>query len=558
MGTLRENPGVAVVSKKVPYLVRKGNRFYFRIRVPQQLVATLGKSELSQSLGNISQAQAAIQARELGHRFSSEFLAELHRLGLTANAPTPAPARKRAATLEEVTHIARAAARELLATDEEVRVDGMRSEGADYWLGVVADLDQDVSDALAEGRVGGIKARFEANLTAHGLKAPEDRSEARRMMRAWAIEHGKALEGIQRRSRGEPIETPDRMPLPESLKARDGVPLPADKKPASALKLRDVLGLWEAAKRDRPPKTKQKAERSVAVYEELTGDPPLVELTKASGSQFKAKLLKSDLGDKSAKDRLEWIQILLNFEATNYGRIQTNPWKGLAIEVQQEPLREEWKDADVVRLFDHPIFQRYELPGSVNAGGAAAYWVPLIGAYTGARITEIAQLLVSDLYEEGGHWYFRIEVTKPWQRLKNQWSRRRIPVHPDLIRLGLAEYMQRLLARGEERLFPQVAVSDLNNAGGSISKWFSDFKRAAGFGPENTFHGWRNTVETKLQRTREGSLQIDRYLGHAPEGTGQKVYARLLPSDLIETAAKIKYAGLQLPKVYGAGQQQQA
>jgi integrase len=548
---LRENAEVAVVSKKVPYLVRKGNRFYFRIRVPQQLIAALGKSEITQSLGNISQAQAAIQAKELGHHYSKEFLTELHRLGLSANAPTPAPTRKRTATLDEVTHVARAGARELLAVDEEVRVEGMHSEGADYWLGVVGDLDDSVTDALAEGSIGGIKARFEADLATHGVKAPQDRTAARRMMRAWAIEHSKALQGIQRRSRGEPIETPDPVPLPESLKVRDEGQLPADKKSASALKLRDVLELWKAAKRDRPTKTVQKAEKSVSVFEELTGNPALSGLTKASGSQFKAKLLKSDLGDKSAKDRLEWIQILLNFEATNYGRIQANPWKGLAIEVQQEPLREEWKDADVVRLFDHPIFQQYELPDTVNAGGAAAYWVPLIGAYTGARITEIAQLLVADLYEEGGQWYFRIEVTKPWQRLKNQWSRRRIPVHPELIRLGLVEYMQGLVGQGGERLFPLLAVSDLNNAGGGISKWFSSLKTAAGFGPENTFHGWRNTVETKLQRAREGSLQIDRYLGHAPEGTGKKVYARLQPADLIETAAKIKYTGLDLPKVYG-------
>lgn len=545
---------MAVVSKKVPHLARKGNRFYFRIRVPGPLVAVLGKTEITQSLGNISQAQAAIQAKELGAHYSAQFLEEQHRLGLATNPPAaPAvPKRRRVATLEEASQIARAAARELLATDEEVRTEGMTNEGADFWLGVVSDLDHGVIEALSEGRMGGIWERVGGVLKEHGLKLPEERLEARRVMRSWAVEYAKALRGIRERSRGEPIETPERVPLPESLKTRDAASLPADKKPASALRLRDVLELWKAAKRDRPAKTVQKVEKSVAVYEELTGDPPLGALTKASGSQFKAKLLQSDLGDKSAKDRLEWVQILLNFEATNYGRIHANPWKGLAIEVQQEPVREEWKDAEVVRLFDHPIYQRYELPASVNAGSAAAYWVPLIGAYTGARITEIAQLLAADVYEEAGQWYFRVEITKPWQRLKNQWSRRRIPVHPELVRLGLVEYAQDLLARGEERLFPLLPVSELNNAGGGISKWFSEFKRSAGFGPANTFHGWRNTVETKLQRAREGSLQIDRYLGHAPEGTGQKVYARLQPRDLIETAAKIKYDGLRLRRVYRA------
>lgn len=540
------------MSKKVPHLVRKGNRFYFRIRVPQQLVAALGKTELTESLGNISQAQAAVQAKALAAKYSSEFLTELHRLGLAANPPTAAPTPQRTATAEEVTHVARAAARELLATDEEMRVWGLGSEGADHWLSVLSDIDEGVSSALAEGRTGDIRQRFVADLAAHGVQAPKDSMEARRLMRLWAYEYGKALQAVQGRTRGEPIETPAQQPLPESLRAPDAASQAPDKKPASSLRLRDVFTLWQAAKRDRPLKTVQKAEKSVCLFEELTGNPALGGLTKASGSAFKAKLLGGKLSEKSAKDRLEWVQILLNFEAAAYGRIAANPWKGLAIEVQHEPTREEWKDRDVCKLLGHAVFQRYELPVSSNSGGAAAYWVPLIGAFTGARITEIAQLLIDDVYEEGGRWFFRIEVTQPWQKLKNKWSRRRIPVHPELVRLGLPEYAADLRAKGEERLFPALSISELNNAGGGISSWFSALKTAAGFGPQNTFHGWRNTVETKLQRGREGQLHINKYLGHSPEGTGQKVYERLQPEDLIDTADKIMYEGLMLPRVYRA------
>ena len=537
------------MSRKVPHLVRKGNRFYFRIRVPHQLVAALGKTEITESLGNISQAQAAVQVKALAAKYSAEFLTRLHRLGFAANPPTPAPARQRTATVEEVTHIARAAARGLLAADEEVRIAGLSSDVADYWLSALSDLNEGVSFALAEGRVKYIWQRFAVDLAAHGVHAPEDNLEARRLMRVWAYEYSKALEGTEGRTLGKRMESPPAQPLPESLRPGSAL-LGPDKKPVSSLKLRDVFTLWKAAKRDRPLKTVQKAEKSVSVFEELTGNPALSGLTKNSGSQFKAKLLTSKLSDKSAKDRLEWVQILLNFEATAYGRMPANPWKGLAIEVKHEPSREEWKDPDVCKLFGHPVFQRYELPVSGNSGGPAAYWVPLIGAFTGARITEIAQLLVGDVYEEGGQWYFRIEATQPWQTLKNKWSRRRIPMHPELVRLGLPEYAADLRANGTERLFPALSISELNNAGGGISSWFSDFKKAAGFGKQNTFHGWRNTVEAKLQRAGEGELQIRKYVGRAPEGTGQKAYERLQPEDLIETADRIKYEGLMLPRMY--------
>ena len=123
-------------------------------------------------------------------------------------------------------------------------------------------------------------------------------------------------------------------------------------------------------------------------------------------------------------------------------------------------------------------------------------------------------------------------------------------MHTELVRLGLSEFARARHASGQSRLFPALAVSALNNAGGGLSKWFSSLKQEAGFGPEHTFRGWRNTVETKLQRAREGQPFIDRYLGHQArrrEGAGP---GWLKPADLIETAARLKYEGLRLPKVY--------
>ena len=196
------------------------------------------------------------------------------------------------------------------------------------------------------------------------------------------------------------------------------------------------------------------------------------------------------------------------------------------------------------------LFQRYELPVDKNAGADAAYWLPIIGAFTGARITEIAQLLVADVQQEDGQWFLRFQVTEKWQSLKRDASQRTIPMHSELVRLGLPEYAAAMHKTGESRLFPAVAVSALNNAGGGPSKWFSTLKTAAGFGPSNTFHGWRNTIETKLQRAREGQLFIDRYLGHKPQGSEGVGYERLTPADLIETAEKVHHEGLMLPRVF--------
>lgn len=545
---------MADMAKKVPHLVQKGHSYYFRIRVPKPLIEAFGRAEVTEPLGRLSQPQAAIKARELSAHYTGLFQTQLHELGIEATAPAAPALPKRTPTLDEVSHIAREGARELLLKDELARSHGTRSDTYEVWSSILLDLDGEVAQAISGDNLSQLFRRFEADLAAHGLKAPKDREELRLMVYRWATFYGKALQQVQQRVKGSPVDTPTPAEPPASLKAHKEATADPSKKTAGQLKLKDVLQLWKEHEPNRPPKTVGKAELAVKRFEEATGNPSLGGLTRAEGAEYRKKLLSSGMSAKSSGDQLLWVNILLNFEVNNYQRIQVNPWKNLSITSNEATIREEWKDQQVVKLFGLPLFQRYELPKSKNAGLDAAYWCPLIGAYTGARATEIAQLLPDDIQEVEGLWCFRFAVTEPsWQRLKGGPtgpSKRIIPVHPELVRLGLLDYARAMKARGAARLFPALTVTDNNNAGGPISSWFGKFKTAAGFGPENTFHGWRNTVETKLQREREGQLYIDRYLGHKPEGMGAGTYARVQPSDFVGTAVKIAYEGLSLPRVY--------
>lgn len=69
---------------------------------------------------------------------------------------------------------------------------------------------------------------------------------------------------------------------------------------------------------------------------------------------------------------------------------------------------------------------------------AYQYWVPLLRAFTGARLNEIAQLAPSDIQQDdAGLWYINIttsdddeaEEAEEAKGLKNEESRRVIPVH---------------------------------------------------------------------------------------------------------------------------------
>ena len=358
------------MAKKTPHLQTKAGRFYFRMRVPAELVAHAGKDEISQALGNVTKLQAEVAARQLAGQWAEHFLNERHRLGMVLNPPAPAPSAnlpRREPSIPEVRALAQLAAHSMLANDLEGRIEGGTPEPAERpGVGISRPVDESIQAAIAGRDMSGIQPQVEDWLGAYGLNLPSVQTDARRALMTWAVEMAKARKGSKLRDEGEPVETPEPPTLPASL--QPVADLPAAKKAAAHLKLRDVLELWTNDERARPLKTIQKAAQAVTLFEKLTDNAPLGSITKAMGSEFRRALLASKtkagdpVSDKTASDRLSWVQILLNFEASRYDRIAANPWKGLTIKVKKSATREEWTDAEAGKLFALPLFQKYALP----------------------------------------------------------------------------------------------------------------------------------------------------------------------------------------------------
>ena len=106
------------------------------------------------------------------------------------------------------------------------------------------------------------------------------------------------------------------------------------------------------------------------------------------------------------------------------------------------------------------------------------FWIPIIGLLSGARINEIAQLTVNDIYEDtkAECWVFDINTDDEDgnKSLKRNSHKRRTPVHPILIELGLNEYAATLKKYGETRLFPELQFNEMGNYGVTASKWFNN------------------------------------------------------------------------------------
>jgi hypothetical protein len=81
--------------------------------------------------------------------------------------------------------------------------------------------------------------------------------------------------------------------------------------------------------------------------------------------------------------------------------------------------------------------------------------------------------MLSDFVEVDGVPCIRINDDIVGQSLKNDASSRTIPVHPELVRLGLLDHVADLRKKGGKKLFPKVKVDAVNGQGNWLSKAFS-------------------------------------------------------------------------------------
>jgi integrase len=85
----------------------------------------------------------------------------------------------------------------------------------------------------------------------------------------------------------------------------------------------------------------------------------------------------------------------------------------------------------------------------------ALYWVPLILIVSLMRREEACGLMIANVRFDARIPYFSLAPNK-YRRLKNVQSRRKVPILPELLRLGLRAYVEAIAALGYDLLFPEL------------------------------------------------------------------------------------------------------
>jgi integrase len=364
-------------------------------------------------------------------------------------------------------------------------------------------------------------------------------------------------EALSDLSRTYPLRV-ERMSARRALVAADGPSIlsasqaSAKKSDASGYRIAHALKAWAAVAR--PAKTVGAFTRHANHFEALAGDPVLSSIDKMAAIRFRDALQAWAVANgktaSTADNVLVSIRALVNV-ARDRGWIEGNPFERLTVDVggKESEGREPWTHDELRTLFADPIWTAYRLPNDRKAGGDAAYWIPLLACFTGARLSEIAQLWTDDLSLSPGKEVieFRGNVDRR-QALKNDGSWRAVPMHSELVRLGLPDYVNSL-PRGS--LFPALPTDGKNGAGGQFGQWFGNFKRSKGFdSPTKTLHSFRHLMATELRLAGATDAQADAITGHAGQGVGRTVYAATIRRQAERLRAVIellRFPGLSLP-----------
>ena len=388
----------------------------------------------------------------------------------------------------------------------------------------------------------------------------------------------KAAEAIMKRYEGEVIETPPQ-PATAPLRASSSPLLSVlfSERKAEALRTNE----WS-------PKLVDDYQSWTDLFIEIVGDRPILEYKKADARVFKEALMRipsnrnkhrqtKGLAPAEAIEAAEKHGLpTLSLSTINkaLGRLQAT-WKWADKQLDEavhdifgpmklkkrKSAREEADPFSISQLqtiFNGPLFtgckseRRRAERGDTDMSGTSWFWLPLLGLWTGARLNELCQLTLKDIEDGGEIPYIRLHEGNETQRIKGH-SKRNVPIHPELIRLGLLRFTNAQRKAGHKRLFPNLKVDASGYYSDRSSKDFSNYLKRIGAKTNTTsFHSFRHNFKDACRNGGVPPDINDILLGHTLSGMAARYGdgAVSIPR-LYEAVCAVEYEGLSLQHING-------
>lgn len=546
--------------------LREG-RYHLCIIVPIDLVKVYGKRRFNPALGTSDRKEAIFK----GHLERAKWLAdfEIKRRELNPQAVesvTPELAQAIADGVRSMVlsgddslredfkvlrELARIASKKPVINSLQIPVDPPRDELAGMTIEEaegLAWLNSSMSDLVgSDYAINNLRAALPWAQEAAkrlGLTVDERTPGIRDALRLSLASLREAREDATRRDAGKVIPTP-LMPEPPTSNS--------EPKETPSQTLRDVFDRWvTSGSKPRSNDSRAATDRALRLFESQHPTAKLSDFTPDLGDRYRSWLLtQSSISPKTARDQFNALKSLLKYAFEVLEWMPRQPWRALSIEAKATTQRRPWKDDELTRLFSTPLHSNYELPKSKQAGKDAAYWVPLLGLYTGARLGELCQLRALDVQQVEGIHVLTLTDEGEGQTIKTDAGHRSVPIHSELIRLGFLDYVEQIRKSNAASLWPEMSIRE-GKPSDYFSRWFLRFRHSVGLTEDYPdFHCFRHTIRPQMRRARISESTMDKITGHETLGSvGTVVYDHWQLEELQQAIETLKYPTVNLQRVF--------
>ncbi len=484
------------------YIVRRGNTLHFQKAVPTDLHERVGKKVWKHAL----KTQDTRVAERRANTLERHYLEKIEQL--------------RALTPDRMDQLT-----ELLSTAGlDVSNGQWNVETLDQALSVIAQKRREIADGMAP-RYESLSDQIGSEATDHILDDktnPLFRGDWARLAAADSL--AAAVAGFRGEITGDGVR---------------GDPAPAP---------RLLGGVWASVdhwKRTNKPSPATQSECDLAARRlvELIGDKPIREYTVNEVQEFRDALLATpvrapkaqadlpfpeliDYGKRNNLDKIspvtarKQLGLLRSVFSTCLNEGEPSAFFQIGIKnnksVRKKRSRFPFTPDDFAAIFSTPLMTGEE-------DNAPLFWGVLLLAFTGARLGELCLLEPADLKQHSkGVWYLNL-IDDPeggTKTLKNEDSRRNVPVHPHLVRMGFIGWA--LGQTGTILGFPRDAKGrPSGTASKRIAYWMR--KRVGILDKRKApSHSFRHSFKDIARDNGVEEAIIDAIQGHASESEGRK------------------------------------
>lgn len=388
--------------------------------------------------------------------------------------------------------------------------------------------------ALARGDIGHVSHRIDDVLAVFRVRLDTKGDAYRDLGLAILRSYVRVLRALAQRTQGEPIETP---------------PLITPQSPATGEGLKAALKGWQKAINP-AGSTLAEFTRAIELFTQLHGDLPVVQLRRSHVRAFREALQdvphssarKGNLRNAPLPELAAWgrqhpevpkiangtINKLLggvqavSLWARDNGFVPdevawSDPFSRARLE-EEGSGRSPFDLSDLRVLFGSRVFTAGERP--TGGRGEAAFWLPLLALFTGARLGELAQLTADDVQADERDGTPMLVFTKDAARgkhLKSPSAVRVVPVHPELLQLGWLEFVRQVREEHGPTAWLFPLISPQHGSGDRAwSKWFNRYLGDCGVtGSNKVFHSFRHGFTDALRAAGAREDVSKALVGHA-------------------------------------------